>query len=317
MISNMQRLIRKADYLWLFFLFLITASACTSIPDAPKPDPGAAPLPIYLNGMTFIYSDGSWETVTAVTPKTVTWRDDRGKISKGSPDFTYRRAEWQIDSRRGFREFKPRSDLLVQSKDTLWPLQAGNAAAYTESVTRIDHEGVIESSQTQWACRVAGTETVSVMAGEFETWKINCNRYSISSKKNRKSRIREARTWYYSPQISHWVMTTSTYYYKKNPRRLELMAVLPPAADLSVKTQFHMNSSFQHALESNARGKATDWTIADTNISGGTKPVGTYKMPNGTYCRQYIQTLNVSNNPRTYYGMACRETRGKWSIPRR
>jgi hypothetical protein len=317
MITNLDKLIRIADRFILFVFFLIIASACTSIPDTPNPYPGKAPLPVYQKGMTFIYSDGSWETVTATGPKTVAWRDDRGKISRGSPDFTYRRAEWQIDGRNGFREFNPRSDLLMQSRATLWPLQAGNVVTYTETVTRVNREGVMQSSQKQWACQVTGTETVSVMAGEFDTWQINCNRYSISSKKNRKSRMREARTWYYAPQIDHWVMNTITYYYNRAPRRLELMAILPPANELSVKTRRHMNSSFQHALEFNASGKASVWSISDTNISGRTIPVSTFKMTDGTYCRRYAQTLFLSNDRKTYYGMACRDTKGKWSVPRR
>jgi hypothetical protein len=317
MMTNLDKLIRIAGNLLLFMQFLIIASACTSIPDTPNPDPGAAPLPFYQKGMTFIYSDGSWETVTAVAPKTVAWRNDRGKISKGSPDFTYRQVEWQVDSRRGFREFKPRSNLLVQGRDTLWPLQVGNTVTYMESATWVDREGVKQSSQRHWACRVVGTEKVSVMAGEFETWKINCNRYKISRKKNNKSRLREARTWYYAPQIGHWVMVTSTYNYNKFPRHLELTAVLPPTNGLSAKTQLHIDNRFQNALESYASGNAMSWSIPGTNISGGTIPVGTYKMPNGTYCRRYVQTLTVSNNQKTYYGMACRDTTGQWTIPRR
>jgi len=311
------KLLDKFYYLLLLMIFLIAPSACTSIPDTPIPDPGAAALPAYQKGMTFIYSDGSWETVTAIAPGTVTWRDHRGKISKGSPDFSYRRAEWQAESRRGFRKFGQRNDLFLQGSDTLWPLRIGNAASYSETTTRVDQKGVMKSSQTQWACQVAGTEKVSVMAGEFDTWKINCNRYAVSGKTNRKSSIREAKTWYYAPHIGHWVLVTSTYYYDKKPRRLELIAVLPPSNEMSGSAQFEMEESFQMALEEKRSGLAVVWSIPNAGISGEIMPTETFKNSNGTYCRRYVQKLNSAADQRIYYGLACRNSRGQWEVPRR
>jgi hypothetical protein len=298
-------------------LILILASACTSTPDVPGSDPGAAPLPAYQKGMTYTYSDGSWETVTAIAAGSVAWIDHRGKTSKGSPDFSYRRAEWRTKSRRGYREFTPRSDLLNQGKDTLWPLQAGNAVSYSEITTRVDQKGAPESSQTQWTCRVAGTEKVSVLAGEFDTWKINCNRYSVSAKSDKKSRLREEKFWYYAPQIGHWVLNTSTYYYDKKPLRLELMAVLPPSDQISGTARFEMEKSFQQALEGKKRGFAVTWSIPNAGISGDVVPAETFKDSKGTYCRRYVQKLNLANDRHIYYGMACRDSLGRWQVPRR
>jgi len=54
-----------------------------------------APLPKYQAGTTFVYSDGSWETVIKVGPDGITWRNHRGSISTGSPDFIQKRFKWQ------------------------------------------------------------------------------------------------------------------------------------------------------------------------------------------------------------------------------
>ena len=61
----------------------------------------SATLPTYRQGTTFVYSDGSWETVVANSAGQVTWRDHRGYVSSGSADFTRRRAEWQTRTRQG------------------------------------------------------------------------------------------------------------------------------------------------------------------------------------------------------------------------
>lgn len=297
--------------------FLILPWACTSTPDALGPDPGAAPLPAYQKGMTYIYSDGSWETVTAIAAESVTWIDHHGKTSKGSPDFSYRRAEWLTESRRGYRVFGQRSDLLIQGRETLWPLRIGNTVSYSETTTRVDQKGEMKSSQTQWTCRVAGTEPVSVLAGEFDTWKINCNRYSVSGKIKRKSRLREEKSWYYAPQIGHWVLSTSTYFYDKKPLRLELMAVLPPSDQISGAARFEMEKSFQKALEGKKRGLAVTWSLPNAGISGDVMPTETFKNSKGAYCRRYVQRLNLAADQRIYYGMACRGSLGRWLVPRR
>ena len=308
---------RKISLLLFLLLFLSTASDCTSIPDTPAPDPGTAPMPAYQKGMSFIYSDGSWETVTAIAAGYVTWKDHRGKMSKGSPDFCYRRTEWQAKSHKGYRKFSKRSDLMIQGNDTLWPLRVGNVLSYFELSTRVNQEGTETSSQTQWTCQVAGTEKVSVMVGEFDTWKINCNRYAVSGKGNIKSRLREEKSWYYAPKIGHWVLTTSIYHYDKKPRRLELMAVLPSSDGLSGAAQFEMRKSFQKALEEEKRGRALAWSIPDRGISGEIMPTQTYKSSEGMYCRRYVQKLNSATEQRVYYGMACRNSLGRWEVPRR
>jgi hypothetical protein len=40
-------------------------------------------------------------------------------------------------------------------------------------------------------------------------------------------------------------------------------------------------------------------------------------MPDGTYCRNFRQELQLSGDSRTYYAMACRSETGTWEIPRR
>jgi hypothetical protein len=275
-----------------------------------------APLPVYKKGKTFIYSNGTWETVTASSQALVTWRDHRGYVSSGSPDFTRRRADWQTKTRQGTRQFGPRKDLWIKKKTSLWPLQIGNAATYSETSTRRRKDEPEKSSQYNWSCEVAGTERVSVMAGAFDTWKIVCKRYS-TPRNPTKARVREVQTWYYAPEIGHYVLTTNQYFTSKPAKRLELLAVLPPLDGLSASARRRMDTAFQKAMEFNKSGQSVPWSLPGTSVSGEIKPTATFRLEDGRYFRRYVQVFNLPQGQQIYYGLAVRDAKGKWVIPRR
>ena len=300
----------------LGILVTLSVGSCATVTQPPGPELGPAPFPSYTKGATFVYSDGRWETVTATSSGVVTWSDYRGLVSSGSPDFTYRPTKWQTQTRSVTRQFGLRADLLAKSTATLWPLRVGNKADYAETGTWLEKDGTESSYRTEWSCAVDGTERVAVMAGDFDTFKIVCKRYYISRNKNR-SNIREAKTWYYAPEVGHYVLTTSKYYSEKKPRRKELLAVLPPLNGISVRARRQMERSFQQALEHRKSGQSVRWSSAKLRASLETMPTKTFKAPDGSYSRRYVQKLTLSDGQRTYYGMAVRGSDGVWTIPRR
>lgn len=275
-----------------------------------------APLPVYQKGTTFVYSDGSWETVVANSPDTVTWRDHRGYLSSGSADFTRRRAEWQRKTRQGTRQFEPRKDLWARHKLSLWPLQTGNVASYAETGVW-QQKGESENSyRANWTCKVVGKERISVMAGEFDTWKIVCKRYA-GKNVSAKSRLREIKTWHYAAEIGHYVLATRQYYTGKAPKRLELLAVLPPLDDLSAAAKRRLQSKFQKALEFKKSGESLKWSLPKSALTGEIKPTGTFRLNGGQYARRYVQIFSRPQGQQTYYGMAVRDSHGRWIVPRR
>jgi surface antigen len=70
----------------------------------------------------------------------------------------------------------------------------------------------------------------------------------------------------------------------------------------------------QQAFESGQTGKPTAWNNPDTGNSGSVTPTRTYQLANGTYCRQYNQTIVVSGEQHQAYGTACRQPDGTWKI---
>lgn len=70
----------------------------------------------------------------------------------------------------------------------------------------------------------------------------------------------------------------------------------------------------QKAFESSQTGQPTVWNNPDTGNSGSITPTRTYQLANGTYCRQYQQTIVVGGQEQQAYGTACRQPDGTWKI---
>jgi hypothetical protein len=304
----------KTFFLFFLLLFFLAVQGCATVAQNSGPELEPTPLPAYKKGTTFVYSDGSWETVIDVTQGLVTWRDYRGKVYSGSADFSYQPIRWQTRTRQGERQFGPRKNLYGKQALSLWPLRAGNSAGYSETGTWSKKGGKVNTYAADWSCDVAGTEQVAVLAGQFDAWKITCKRYSTPSIPS-KAKVTELNTWYYAPVIGHYVKTTRQYFSGKPSRRLELLAVLPPLEELSSKTRRQIKKSFQYAMEYKKSGEIARWSGPEA--SGETVPQSTFKLEDGSFSRRYVQRLRLSDGQHVYYGMAVRDSRGDWVIPRK
>ena len=310
---NARHISRFVFLVLLMGLIIIAVINCTALRSQPKATRPVS-LPFYLTGQTFVYSNGSWEKVTSIDEYGVSWINHRGRISSGSPDFTFRHSSWKTKSRSGHREFSRRKDVSFSSPESLWPLAVGNKTSYLETGRWRDKNNNLHTYRVNWVCRVNGTEPVSVMAGKFDTWKITCQRFT-APRGSRRPRLLETRTWNYSPDVGHYVLTTSRYPDGRSLQQKELLAVLPAAQKYGADVKHRLESSFQTALELNERNEAVSWKISGTDISGATTAGAIFQIPDGTYCRQYRQRLVLQGDQRTYYGMACRESSGNWKIP--
>ena len=68
------------------------------------------------------------------------------------------------------------------------------------------------------------------------------------------------------------------------------------------------------ALETTPAGTSTVWRNPDSGHSGTVTPTRTYQATNGTYCREYQQTIIVGGEQHQSYGTACRQPDGQWKI---
>lgn len=69
----------------------------------------------------------------------------------------------------------------------------------------------------------------------------------------------------------------------------------------------------QRALENNKVGATSSWRNPDSGASGTFTPVKTYEK-DGSYCREFTQTIKVGDKVEKGYGTACRQPNGDWKI---
>lgn len=312
---NRHRYFRQGIHPGVFYFLLWTGiSAFIGVPPAVSGE--QVTLPTYRTGMTFLYSNGRRETVEAVKSDWVTWRNHRGYTSVGSRDFTYRRTQWQTRTRRGTRQIQARNDLFGgPSKLSLWPLAAGNKARYIETGRWQDEKGHGRTFRAQWRAEVVGQERIRVMAGEFDTWKIVADRYSLGTAYSRRNRLRERRTWYYAPAVGHYVRYETDYRGRKTSRVVELVSVRPPLKGLPAGVRSTIDSNFQKALEKNRSGQPLRWDLPGYSAAGLTQPTATFRLAKGRYCRHYIQEFEIGQGQEKYFGLACRDGLGRWRPP--
>jgi surface antigen len=76
--------------------------------------------------------------------------------------------------------------------------------------------------------------------------------------------------------------------------------------------QAYMNQQTMRALESQPTNQASTWQNPDSGSQATVTPTRTYQQPNGTYCREYTQTVMIGGKRQEAYGTACRQPDGSW-----
>ena len=100
----------------LLIRILILSIGITMFFGAVPANAGSIALPNYQSGTTFVYSDGSWETVGGESDQMVAWKAHSGKVYRRSTDFTFRSLNWKTGTRQGRRQIVPRRDTLFQKR---------------------------------------------------------------------------------------------------------------------------------------------------------------------------------------------------------
>jgi surface antigen len=75
----------------------------------------------------------------------------------------------------------------------------------------------------------------------------------------------------------------------------------------------YANRSQQNALNNGVSGQPVAWHNPDNGHQGTIVPQPAYQS-NGTYCREFTQTISVGGQTQDGYGTACRQPDGSWKI---
>lgn len=84
--------------------------------------------------------------------------------------------------------------------------------------------------------------------------------------------------------------------------------------DLDRADRRAMQVSRQYALESSPTGRTSRWSNPDTGNTGSYTPRAAVQKEDGSYCREYQQTITVAGKTEKAYGKACRQPDGSWKI---
>lgn len=193
------------------------------------------PLPNYQTGDAFVFSDGRVEQVRRVDGDTVLW--------SGLGKSRYLRSRnpiapvlaWTVAGVEGKRT-------ISGAADDLWPLAPGKSVRF-RSVTEIRKGKTTRRSAAFWKCAVGSPGTVTVPAGAFEAWPIQCDRYSSSS-----MRLAERVSWDWSAELGHYVRRRVIRY--SNGATSEI--VLEAALSAEIATMQRLKALSERARKHNA-----------------------------------------------------------------
>ena len=70
----------------------------------------------------------------------------------------------------------------------------------------------------------------------------------------------------------------------------------------------------QRGLNESNDGEVVNWRNPETGNSGIFRPVRSFYLADGRYCRQYRATVSFEKNVRSGAGMDCRQDNGQWAV---
>lgn len=185
------------SYLLAATALSLLVAGCASV---PKPIPGFAdpapgdratevdPTP----GTVFVFDDGRVERYLRRDGETLVWATRRGREYLRAANPALPILSWNIGQRSGQRE-------VFGDAGNIWP-PADNARAQFRVLTEVRDGDAARRYSQAWSCNVDGPRDVTVPAGEFASYRITCERFSVNS-----MTLLERRTWWWSEDLGHYV----------------------------------------------------------------------------------------------------------------
>lgn len=285
----------------------ISLPALPNFSSSPVPGPAMAPapLPVFYAGDKYYYSNGARDQVVSVDGETVNMISRQKRKLANFRNFIL--PPPYIEGSKA--EYYKESNLPTNA---LWPLTVGTSMRFSTQGRSVSKaSGRVNEYSQKWQCEVEGTERVRVLAGEFDTYRVKCKRFSA------KGRWWQNRTWNYAPDIGAYVLRRDFLKKGAKARSRELTAVRPSLQNDPSNVRKAIMHTWQTALESKQAGEIASWTDKATGTSIQVEPLITYRAENEMFCRTYKQYLTRKDITRIYSGVACRGGKMKWRTPTR
>jgi hypothetical protein len=272
---------------------------------APKKDLGAAVLPEAHPGDRIYYTNGGREKITEVKGERTVWRRSRSSKTVRSSNFIMPTLAWSNSKYLGEQKSS-------DSAGDIWPLRSGKEAHFSTRIASTNKEtGEVYNGIRYWDCEVEDSERISILAGNFDTYKVECVRTNDMGK------FRQERVWYYAPAIGQTVLRLDRYSSsKRQPKRTEMMAYTPSMRTFGKEARKSYWRFFRKTMENRPSGKTRVWKDKRSGGAVSLTPLKTLQQSDGTFCRQYWVSVKDKRGSRQGAGIACRDERKLWRIPK-
>ncbi len=178
----------------LGLLLTLALTGCVSIKNpgveiAPLPN-AATPMPV--RGDFFVFSDGYIEEVVASNALSTHWSLGYGRTQAiKRHEIELLPTEWESGTTK--------YSVAIQNQSrSLWPLSVGNKADISATVTATSDQ-VSQQFSEDWTCNVPKSMRLTLAAGQFDTFLIDCRRSSASGAHWQRRRLN------YAPSLGHYV----------------------------------------------------------------------------------------------------------------
>lgn len=282
---------------------MVPLAGCLSV----LPDRNLTPLQTATfakpgEGDVFVFSNGTYETVTRMDQNTYDSVNNRGTNYTRFVKPIYNPKKWSrgeksgengIDTIRGGHV-----DITVDWKESFI-----NVYRFDDGVTT-----KVSEYKSVWRCDIEDTGPVDSLLGNVDAYAIGCTQYSLG----------RGRAWrkvitYLAPDWGHAVKVERERYSTRKKRSHDLVAVVPGTDRFSDHDAGLIENHVQSALEKEVsgistqrQGKAVDSTVVVS---------ATFKNASNTYCRRYVQRLETPREQANYPGIRCRTGDGLWLVP--
>ncbi|MBD3661179.1 MAG: hypothetical protein HUJ11_03170, partial [Arenibacter algicola] len=251
----------------------------------PAPALPPAELPAYTPGDKYYYSNGARDQVVSVDGEMINMISRSGRKRTYFRNFALPTPYIEGSTKHYYKDI----DAPVT---VLWPLRVGNDASFRTQGRAISKEsGQVNDYMQKWSCKVDGTEHVRVLAGEFDTYRVECRRYSATSGK-----WWETTTDYYAPELGTYVMRRK-FHKKRGARIRQLTAVRPSLSDMTDDVRRNIIRTWQMTLEYKESGQLASWTDQASGVSVQVEPLHTFQADNGLLFRHRKTSLPTQGAP--------------------
>ncbi len=265
-------------------------------PDYSGPPLGE--LPAYRRGDIYTYSSGRSETIEDILEDSVVWRNDLDSNFTRYPNFIFPSVNTKTSKGEVARNFDV-------PPETLWPLIPGTRRQFKSEVrVRLEGQNGERLFYREWICTVVGEKKVLVQFGEFDSVEIACDRYSMG-------KWREKRSWYFVPEIGHYVRRTDEFLGRES-RETELVSIQQGLDGMSSDVKRTLYDLEQQTLERMPSGKPANWKSGEGNLAVTMVVTKTMKTEAGQFCRSFKQVIQSGGQERLVPGLACRTWNGRW-----